>query len=498
VRSSFFAILFLAAFVSAAPDPASAATAGESRRPYTDSEVEAALARPLTLEDCVRIAGARSYSLRIARGDLSRAEKAHWRSYGQYLPELSVVGVRRRGESTVPAFDSLGLPMNAIETDLVNRQVVGGVAQTLPLGTVLSLQRDLSWERTTGTAIGSTSARFLRATVSQPLLRSGPMVAFSPVRDADYERESQEKLLDDAMRQTLHATRLAWYEVLSTRERVRIGEEALRSDSVLVQASEAMLSAKMATRRDILSAQIRQAEDRASLVATQKDQALALDQLKEVMGVPLDLAIAVADAPLAYEPVALDESELIRTATAASPAVQSAELLVQRSRLQLRVARNSALPSLNVTGSYLKQLDRDHDLRSEASGSDWTAGFSLSYPLLSRDGAAAADIARIELNQQEERREILKRRITLEVRDAVRSIASIAEEIAAIERGVSAAEEKIEFANAMFNLGRASNLDITDAREAWLKSRNQYVQRLADYHGQLSALESLTGLPLAR
>ena len=51
-------------------------------------------------------------------------------------------------------------------------------------------------------------------------------------------------------------------------------------------------------------------------------------------------------------------------------------------------------------------------------------------------------------------------------------------------------------ASAMFNLGRASNLDLTDAREALVKGRGDFVRKLADYHGQLAVLQSLTGREL--
>jgi len=54
----------------------------------------------------------------------------------------------------------------------------------------------------------------------------------------------------------------------------------------------------------------------------------------------------------------------------------------------------------------------------------------------------------------------------------------------------------MQFATAMFNLGRASNLDITDARGDLVKARTQLVKKLVDYNSQLALLESLTGKPV--
>jgi len=61
---------------------------------------------------------------------------------------------------------------------------------------------------------------------------------------------------------------------------------------------------------------------------------------------------------------------------------------------------------------------------------------------------------------------------------------------------VSTAEEKVKFATTMFNLGRASNLDVTDAQKALLKAQTQYVENLVNYKIQLALLESLTGEPI--
>jgi outer membrane protein TolC len=66
-----------------------------------------------------------------------------------------------------------------------------------------------------------------------------------------------------------------------------------------------------------------------------------------------------------------------------------------------------------------------------------------------------------------------------------------------LKGAINAAEQKVDFATTMFNLGRASNLDITDAREALIDSKTQYMRRVADYYTQLGVIESLTGLPLA-
>jgi len=117
----------------------------------------------------------------------------------------------------------------------------------------------------------------------------------------------------------------------------------------------------------------------------------------------------------------------------------------------------------------------------------------LSLPVFDRSAAGATMQRKAELAQAQDRLELLRRQLTLRVREIVRTVRSSSEEIRAIQATIEAADEKLQFATAMFNLGRASNLDITDARGDLVKARTQLVKKWVDYNSQLALLESLTG-----
>ena len=116
--------------------------------------------------------------------------------------------------------------------------------------------------------------------------------------------------------------------------------------------------------------------------------------------------------------------------------------------------------------------------------------------MINRELRAEADIARFSYDQERDRLTLLRLETQRSVREALRTLKGIAEELQAIRQTIVLAEEKVDFASAMFNLGRASNLDLTDAREALVKGRGDFVRKLADYHGQLAVLQSLTGREL--
>lgn len=481
--------------VLAGPAISDAVLPAPRHAPFTDAEVEAASVRQLSLEDCIGIALSRNLDLKVSRADLEKSRRAHSGSWGTLLPTLSVDQIRE--ETTERRSDST---FSSGEEVFEHRTTVGRLAQTLPTGAVVDLSRDLRRESTADLfeAPTRTSNRAFVARVTQPLLGGAwPVSALRPIVESRYDKNVRGHEHEYVTRQTVLATRVAYYEALRDREITRVAVEAVKADSLLVAASTAMLDAKLASRRDVLSAEIGLAENRAGLVSAQKDYELALDRLKLVLGLPLETPIALTDQPLEHTPVTLDDAQVLAAAQTRHPLILGAEIGAEKSRYQARLARNAALPRVDLIGEYSKIADSDLDQIRDVRTQNWAVGFAVSYPLFHRETGSVADLAQLDYDQQRDRLTAVRRQIELEARDALRSLRSIGEEITALRGAITAAESKVDFANTMFNLGRASNLDITDAREALVESKTQYMRRVADYLTQLGAIESLTGLPLA-
>ncbi|TMQ70827.1 MAG: TolC family protein, partial [Candidatus Eisenbacteria bacterium] len=190
------------------------------------------------------------------------------------------------------------------------------------------------------------------------------------------------------------------------------------------------------------------------------------------------------------------EERLVEDALAVQPALQSAEASLRRSEVSWKLARNASLPQVDLTATFTRAFDSGPDVGPDLYSTRWQAAVQLSLPMTNRELKAEADIARFSYDQERDRLTLLRLETQRSVREALRTLKGIAEELQAIRQTIVLAEEKVDFASAMFNLGRASNLDLTDAREALVKGRGDFVRKLADYHGQLAVLQSLTGREL--
>ncbi len=453
--------------------------------PFSEAEIGAVAKNPLVLDDCIRIALGKNITLRLAKSELLRAEATHSGSYGKFLPIFTLQGGQETTMQKRP-FDALA-PTDPTRLNFNNNFLVGQMQQILPTGMVLSfvgdLRRDLNSPDQFSAPPTRTENLAYSVSLTQPLLRGGwATVVRSPINFAQYDRQMQEKQLSSTKLATIYAVKSAYYNALLGRELMKVNQAAIKQDSTLVKASESMVQAKVATRRDVLSAQIRLAEDSAELIRTETEYQLALDALKEVIGLPIEMPIELAEIELRFSPLALDEEALIELAVKNNPSTHSAEIAVDRARLALKVAKNALLPALDLTVLHSGQLDSDRNLRKDLWTTGLQASINLSYPFLNREAAANAENAQIAVSQQQDRLVDLQRQIVLGVRSIIRSTHSTVEELNALQGTIAAAEEKVEFATAMFRLGRASNLDIIDAQEALFKAQNQYVSKLVDYH----------------
>ncbi len=468
-------------------------------KPYAEAEIQAALQRPLYLEDCIRIALSKSLALRQAAGDLRRAQALRSGSFGIYFPVLNVTGRKQASTSIRSANDELKLKDGGVD---YNVEILGNAQMLLPTSSIVTYSTDFfrEYDATVPSEPAKKDGRNSTLNLLQPLLRGAtPKIANSKVISAGHNKSLQEFNYLGQQLQTIYLIKRAYYVALLQRELIRVNRSGAASDSALVLASEALVLAKLASRRDVLSAQIRAADSRAVLIRSQTDFQGALDLLKDEMGLPIETPITLGADTLKFAPVNLNEAELIQIALNNNPTLNVLKRVVKIAKLNSSLAHNNALPRLDVYGGYFWIHERSAILNADlARKSGWNAGFSFSYPLLHREAAGEAESAEIAARQQEDRLADLERQVTLNIRDIVRSASNSAEEVAAIRHSIAVAEQKLDFARTMFNLGRASNFDVTDAQEFLQNAQNQYLRKLVNYYSQLAQLETLTCKFIAR
>jgi len=460
---------------------------------YTDSllvrqldaehaQFEGRLSQPLSLDDCIEIALARNLPLEIARHEREIVDRGVDAAYGDWLPTL-LVQTRRRRVTTDAEFLGrfVGTTTTAVEAAL---------AQRLPMGGAVTVGYTFD-------KIGSEVSSGFGGSVAvvQPLLRdAGWGKATADIRDATLAANAEAATLRSRLLAIVFDVKSAYYEVLRLHKLVEVAEGAITRDERLLAFSRAKVDAKLATRRDVLSAEIILAQDRGKLVNAQNGHRAALDALADVLGVRVLEPIDVVYIDVQPTTVDLKDDAWVQKALRDNPDVQRARVDVQRDELAKRVAGNDRLPQLDLELRY--ENLQDPILPSETdrrSARTWEGMVTVSYPFLNRPLESAHRQA--QLRYEQSRRLLLEaeRQVVLQVRDSIRNIRRSEDRIEVVQKTIEGSRDKVEFANVNFQLGRASNLDITDAQKDLTEAEGDLVEEIMSHRVELARLERILG-----
>lgn len=453
-------------------------------------ELQARLEAPLSLDDCIAIALSQNRLLSAAELQRQVVATDVDAAIGTWMPEFGLAALRTstHGDSEDLGSSAPGDDVEATATDLVAR-----VTQRLPLGGAMELRYDFtkSGEDLIG---GYGGALFLR----QPLLRdAGWRQATAEVSDSRLASSAEEAQWRARSLELVFQVKSAYYDVLRRRELIEVSRQAIERDEQLLAFSQAKVEAQLATRRDVLSAEIILAQDRSRLVNDETGHAAALDDLANWLGVDFEESLDVVVIDLELDPVPIEEEKWVERALRDNPDVQSAALQLQRAELSVHVAAKARLPRLDVTLLYGRAngaIGSTDTFRNTRRGErTWQGGVEITMPLLNKTLGSAHRAAQLRLEQGQKLLDEARRQVVLQVRDSARNLRRIEERLSVLEIEIRGARDKVEFANVNFQLGRASNLDITDAQEDLVNAESDYVDEAVDYRVELARLERILG-----
>ncbi len=446
--------------------------------------IDSLLATPLTLNDCVAIALKNNISLEIDRMEYNRVYQAKRGTRQSFLPDLNISAER----DFKTELDSIGNTADEVTAD----QADIALTERLPLGGAITFSHRLSRSTNLTSRLDDEPGRLWTISFTQPLLKGfGYSIAFSDVKLADLDFQIEQFQLQNAILTTIFEVKSSYFDVLRQKKLVSATEAALERDRKLRDISQAKVDAKLATRRDVLSAEIILQQDFANLVQAQSDYQNALDELKDVMGVAIDREITLAVTDLEFRPISIEESQWLDLALRNNYAIKVQEAVLRRSEFQTRLTGNSLLPDLSFEGSYSRL--NDNDVSRDDRDRNLIGKLTLSYPLFNLAARADHQRTKIARKQIERTLENARRAVILDVRSVIRNLRNSEERVKILLKNIEAAQEKVEFATTMFNMGRASNLDITDAQEDLLSAEVELVQELADYYIEQARLEQILG-----
>ncbi|HEX4404490.1 MAG TPA: TolC family protein [Polyangia bacterium] len=338
-------------------------------------------------------------------------------------------------------------------------------------------------------------------TFTQPVLRGfGREIAEANLRKA---RISADLTLLNRQAQaanTVRDTIIAYWELAYQTQDLdiqrfseQLAREQLRTTEAQVQVGKMGDLAAAAVRRAIATA------EQAEATSEQARMGRALD-LQRLFGAAVPGAFVgykAADA-LAATRHDVDVDVETKHALAASPALRSIKLGLQLTQSDVRVARDSMRPLVNIV-ALASEGGRNHDLGTsihqlfEWDDREYSIGFNFTLPVQNRAARGTEEVARAT----EDSAELDARDLELSIRDTVaRMAAQIRSAGARLDYGreaVKFSEDNLKAEMARFQVGTSTNNDVLLRQQELKQAQESLARATADLLEGDVALAALTG-----
>ncbi|HPS52008.1 MAG TPA: TolC family protein [Phycisphaerae bacterium] len=291
--------------------------------------------------------------------------------------------------------------------------------------------------------------------VTQPLLRgAGTEVNLANLRIARLNYKISMSQFNQNVQQTVVSVMSAYYNLIKARQLVVIAENLLAvTEQTYRKVSER--HSLDATKVQIKQSETAVRERQAALVLARKnardaqDALLVLlgDEQLNLLGRNMDIIPATTLTSL---PVLIDPTDQYLTALRLNPQLEQLRLAVSQSDINIMVAENQALPSLNLTAGATLAGDSSGTNRGAWNGmldaryTSYNAALMFEYPLGNRQRLSAVRQSKLQRRQAISNLQSQSDQLAQQIRESIRQINTQYEEIKIRRQALDAAKEQLD------------------------------------------------------
>ena len=403
-----------------------------------------------------------------------------------------------------------GLAGATAESRIENQDVNASLTQQLPIGGsyTLNLSNNRQFTNSSFALINPSYKTFLTLSITQNLLKNfGPDVNTAAIKIARINQAISVTQFRQQANQVITNVHNAYWNLVFAIENLEVQKRSLRLARELEDLNKARVRAGVAAPVEVTQAEAQAAAQVQNVILAEKAIKDAEDQLKLIINIPdgekiWARTILPADAP-PFEVVQVDADASIQEALEKRPEYAAAKLTLQNTDINLRVARNQLLPSLQLQGSLglngLKDdLGGDYGRLTSGDFTSWSAALVLSYPLGNRSARSAFVQARLTDDQARVSLLNLKRQIISQVREGVRRIEADVRRVEATRAARVLAEEQLRVERKRLEAGVTTTFNVLSFQRDLAAAQASEIQAITTYNQDLANMEFVKGTVLEK
>ena len=275
---------------------------------------------------------------------------------------------------------------------------------------------------------------------------------------------------------------LAYWTVISLKHKQKLSHSYLDLVRKLDDDVAKMIREGVATRADGLRVNVKVNE--AEMTVTQVDNGLSLAKmyLCQLCGLPLDSDITLEDESkdnIITENIQQDAD--VQTAISNRPELKMLENAVGISEQSTKITRAAYLPQVALTAGYTTTNPNIYNGFENKFSGVWNVGVIVRIPVWNwfeseykvKSSKIATSIARLELNEAQEKVELQVSQSKFKIDEANRRLSMA-------NKNIISAEENLRSANLGFKEGVMQTTDVMEAQTAWLQAQSQKIDAEID------------------
>lgn len=303
------------------------------------------------------------------------------------------------------------------------------------------------------------------------------------VADLDVEKSKQQIKLD--------ATN-GFFTILQTRNTVKVDQESVDQMAAHLKNVEAQYNVGTVAKSDVLRSQVELANNQQVLTKAQNAYEIAVSNLNNVMGLPLDTEIQIKDE-LVHEPYNLSLEDSINYAMSNRPEAIQADHNIEIAKQSVKIAKAGNLPTVAASAS---QRWADDDFPG-TDDNGWSIGLKATWtPFDSGVTNAQIKKSKSEVEKSLQTAKQTKDAVQLEVRQAYLNMVEAEKRISTSQVTVEQADEDFKIAQVRYSAGVGTNTDVIDAQVALTQAKNNYIQAMYDFNTSKANLTKAMGVPV--
>jgi outer membrane protein TolC len=347
----------------------------------------------------------------------------------------------------------------------------------------------------TTSAPASDRAWSISLTASQVLYAGGGVR--SAIKSSQLTRDAAVLDLQSTINEALLQVRTVFYTVLLAREKITVQEKNLVLLQQQLKTTTDRYDAGTVSSFEKLRAEVAVANAKVPLITAKNDYRLAIESLRQVLGFTTNRDEAVRKIPefigtLDYTPATFDLQAAFDAAHANRPDLQRLAKLSAAREESITTARSNRYPTVSAFGGWQLRKGVTNDFGDSKDG--WLMGVQSQWNIF--DGRATAGRvtqARSALEQTKLTFIEAQLAAEVEVRRAFSNWQQATELADAMKKTVEQAEEAVRLANARYNAGTATQLDVLQAQTDLTTARTNQIQSYYAYTVAVASLRKAMG-----